>query len=576
MNKRVEKRLEKVQTKLLFSSVLIVAVPIIIKLFNDQFLAQISALFKIELIKPELTLNLSFESNTLIKSLFTALNGYLNLRIFLVLIVILFTSIYLVIRQLLKKKFEFYHKDLYIEKKEDTENINLIHSDKPLNYTTFKEKFLNKDGNEKKPENSENKTTPETIFNNFKNLIKEDDEPQVISLKASWGAGKTSFFRIFQGWSEEDKQNYAFYEYSPWMGQTKNLTEDFLNYLKSIIYTETEVLIDTEAKDYITSLYDNLPNNALISSIPLFLKKEPISFQIAKEKIRQKIQKYLKRRLLILIDNLDRLTHKQILEILELVKDVADFPNITFVLAFDEKAVSMAIKEELNLDPTHYLEKIINDQFNLKWADNQFKYLENFVFKGFFGLLSKAKQIKITDNKRPELNKQLLLESLMIEVFRAKYLKRLSDQDSGVDYISDGQLKYHEFSYRFNEWRAFGSFLHENIEITEKLFNVIDQRLADPFTQNSFKLNLRNSTGKSYANKMDHFLNNENGKEVYDLIRENKILQSFYNTISERFTIRFMKKFFKELEKDLGKENKTEFTFEEMAKIVRNIVDRIW
>ena len=148
----------------------------------------------------------------------------------------------------------------------------------------------------------------------------------------------------------------------------------------------------------------------------------------------------MKKRVLILIDNLDRLTHKKILEILELVKDVADFPSITFVLAFDDKAVSVAIQEELKLDPGHYLEKIISDEFNLKWAENQFNYLQHYIFKSFFeslSLLNNPNSIKILHKSEEGKTKQtekLLLEILIIEVFRVKYL-RMVENNEGVELI---------------------------------------------------------------------------------------------------------------------------------------------
>ena len=47
------------------------------------------------------------------------------------------------------------------------------------------------------------------------------------------------------------------------MSQTKNLAEDFLLYLKSIIFTETGRLLDVEIDNYIDSLYENLPKNEL-------------------------------------------------------------------------------------------------------------------------------------------------------------------------------------------------------------------------------------------------------------------------------------------------------------------------
>lgn len=580
-NVRIQKRLESKDKTIWGISIILVLGPILIKFLNDFVSNQSKEIFKWELTK------IDYAGNFV--SIFPFLKGYdagllllanktLNMLLIVVLVISFISIVKAILEFLLYVKFKSDDKDLYIEKKEDTENINLIHSDKPLNYTTFKEKFLNKDTSEKKLENSESKTTPETIFNNFKNLIKDDNESQVISLTASWGAGKTSFFRIFQGWSEEQKLGYTFYEYNPWMGKTKNLTEDFLNYLKSIIYTETGELIDSQANDYIASLYDNLPNNALTSSIPLFLKKEAISFQITKEKIRQKIELAFlestlkstkinfKNRIIILIDNIDRLTHKQILEILELVKDVADFPNITFVLAFDKKAVSTAITEELKTDPGHYLEKIINDEFNLKWAENQNDYIENILFWGFFKSLAVKVQITDVNTLQADSNK-CVFSALVVETFRKKYANKLSRQE-GLNLVVEGKLRYMS-AERVKGWEEFAIFLSKLARQKNRHFDEIILYEDLPiFASDKIKFSMYSGD----LLNLDYLLSNN---DLYGLIEDYKLGDMLF-TIRDRFTIRFMKKFFKEFEKDLAKENKTEFTFVEMATIVRSIVERIW
>ncbi|MEI6729280.1 MAG: P-loop NTPase fold protein [bacterium] len=194
---RIQKRLENKDKTIWGISIILVLGPISIKFLNDFVSNQSKEIFKWELTKIDYAGNL-VSAFPFLKGydvgLLLSVNKYLNVLLIIVLVIFCISIVKAILEFLLYIKFKSDDKDLYIEKKEDTENINLIHSDKPLNYTTFKEKFLNEDGDGEKSENSESKTIPETIFNNFKNLIKEDSEPQVISLTASWGAGKTSFF----------------------------------------------------------------------------------------------------------------------------------------------------------------------------------------------------------------------------------------------------------------------------------------------------------------------------------------------------------------------------------------------
>jgi len=70
-------------------------------------------------------------------------------------------------------------------------------------------------------------------------------------------------------------------------------------------------------------------------------------------------------RILVLIDDLDRLDPDDVLEILRLVKAVGDFPATTYLLSYDRSAVGRAIENSAKVkDGDAYLEKIV--QFSFK------------------------------------------------------------------------------------------------------------------------------------------------------------------------------------------------------------------
>jgi hypothetical protein len=70
-------------------------------------------------------------------------------------------------------------------------------------------------------------------------------------------------------------------------------------------------------------------------------------------------------KILVLIDDLDRLDPGDALEVLRLVKAVGDFPAITYLLAYDRSAIARAIEHSAKIDDGDaYLEKII--QFSFK------------------------------------------------------------------------------------------------------------------------------------------------------------------------------------------------------------------
>ena len=80
----------------------------------------------------------------------------------------------------------------------------------------------------------------------------------------------------------------------------------------------------------------------------------------ALEKQRQKI--------IVIIDDIDRLNNEQIRLIFQLVNCVAGFPNMIYLLSFDKSVVVRALEEEQKCNGEEYLEKIIQVPFNVPEA----------------------------------------------------------------------------------------------------------------------------------------------------------------------------------------------------------------
>lgn len=71
------------------------------------------------------------------------------------------------------------------------------------------------------------------------------------------------------------------------------------------------------------------------------------------------------KKIIIVIDDIDRLNNSQIRDIFQLVKQVADFPNVIYMLVMDREVVCSALAEVHNIDGNEYLEKIIQVPFEI-------------------------------------------------------------------------------------------------------------------------------------------------------------------------------------------------------------------
>lgn len=66
-----------------------------------------------------------------------------------------------------------------------------------------------------------------------------------------------------------------------------------------------------------------------------------------------------KKRIFIFIDDLDRLDASELVQIFKLVRAVANFKNVTYILACDLQLVAQTLSDTYKIDGTQYLEKII-------------------------------------------------------------------------------------------------------------------------------------------------------------------------------------------------------------------------
>lgn len=75
-----------------------------------------------------------------------------------------------------------------------------------------------------------------------------------------------------------------------------------------------------------------------------------------------------KQKIIVIIDDIDRLNNEQIRLIFQLVNSLASFPNMIYLLSFDREIVSRALEQEQNCNGDEYLEKIIQVPFEVPKA----------------------------------------------------------------------------------------------------------------------------------------------------------------------------------------------------------------
>ena len=110
------------------------------------------------------------------------------------------------------------------------------------------------------------------------------------------------------------------------------------------------------------------PVARMITSSALQVIEKMIRSDDSDEALQHEVVKSLresKRRFLVVIDDIDRLSPEEALVIFRLIKSVGRLPNVIYLLAYDRIATGKAVEARYPSEGAHYLEKIVQLGFDL-------------------------------------------------------------------------------------------------------------------------------------------------------------------------------------------------------------------
>ena len=184
------------------------------------------------------------------------------------------------------------------------------------------------------------------------------------ALCGEWGSGKTSIMNLSIDILEKESL-YNIVRFNPWnVIKKENLINEFFKQLKGVIYKETndkKILI--KLSNYYKILFESIPNTSffanLFKGVSLKYLRNNHTITIQKEEIVNYLKnEYIGRPILIVIDDLDRLTNDEICEVLKLIREIANFPNVIYCVLFERNQVVNAIEKELGINSgEEYLRK---------------------------------------------------------------------------------------------------------------------------------------------------------------------------------------------------------------------------
>jgi predicted KAP-like P-loop ATPase len=206
----------------------------------------------------------------------------------------------------------------------------------------------------------------------------------VLHVDGAWGSGKSSMLALVQhvlaattAAGEKPVQTIWFNPW--WFSDHEHLVQQFLAVFRTKLPHENELLMTAGAMiaQYSDALSNVVATGAASVGVPLpsvvrkgiaacFRRLVPPKKDVPalKEEIAAKLVE-AQQRFVVFIDDVDRLTPTEINQVFRVIKAVADFPNVVYVLAFDREVVATALHAALAIDGSAYLEKIVQVPFVL-------------------------------------------------------------------------------------------------------------------------------------------------------------------------------------------------------------------
>lgn len=210
------------------------------------------------------------------------------------------------------------------------------------------------------------------IYNSAKNVAERLDKipPKVsfsIGINSSWGDGKSSYLSFIC--QNIDKEKYIIINFNPTESKDANLIQiDFFEKIK------------TELQDYngeLSTLIDNYMKAIGIIDESKFMTKvrelKDAFYDIDElEKLRIALSK-INKRLVVIIDDIDRLTPEEALKTIKIIRYAAyRISDIIFITAYDRNCINQFTKNKAGEDMSLFWDKFFDMEIQLPYRSHEY------------------------------------------------------------------------------------------------------------------------------------------------------------------------------------------------------------
>jgi predicted KAP-like P-loop ATPase len=349
------------------------------------------------------------------------------------------------------------------------------------------------------------------------------NESIVVGLNGEWGSGKTSIVNLIKQYINADTTivKPVIIDFNPWIfSKREDITRHFFDEIEAAFKYKNNSKKSRDIAKLLKVFRACLSCGEYVYP-PLKLAKGVVkklenrfekSASISVLKAKEELNRYLidnNQKIIVFVDDIDRLTSEEIRELFRLVRINADFSKMIYVLPFDRRIVEKSLEEH----GKDYLDKII--QVNLNVPDISKEKLSQFLFKELDRVLHKLpRSAQNCFNADDKESRWACIRPLFKEFFKnirdvkrfingfefniSRMCKNNEIEINPIDFIAIEAIRV--FAYDFYLFIANNQTSFTGKDETEFFIHAMSQEEEEKLKKEEIKLKIENIL-KNYTDK---------------------------------------------------------------------------
>ncbi|MBD2243378.1 AAA family ATPase [Nostoc sp. FACHB-888] len=224
----------------------------------------------------------------------------------------------------------------------------------------------------------------------------------VIAVYGSWNSGKSTLLNFVVHYLQQkpEEEKPIIVPFNPWLfSGHENITRRFFEQLQNVLSKESSVSkgLKERLADFAAIISDiPLPYAQTGKALAALLDEKNKDAAELKEEVEDTLVQQ-QRRIVVTIDDIDRLAAEDIKQLFRIFKAMRNFTNLVYLLVFDKEVVMRTVADTKEISEEAYLEKIIQVGFELPTPDKT--SLRRLLFEKLDNIFSQTPKQQINQTR---------------------------------------------------------------------------------------------------------------------------------------------------------------------------------